>query len=166
MKKVLLAMALVLGTFSAKAANASEQAWNCSFGFQGQSVGMKILVGFYHLDGRGSLKCVSDDGQVANYPVKVRMAALPLSPAISLGVMHVNARALDFRVVGYDPSAIFGTYSLLQGQVAVVGGIGAITAIHDTDPRFALKLSLQFARGLGVNLGLNKMHVELDRSRE
>jgi hypothetical protein len=165
MKKLLLAAALILGTVSANAASkTSDQAWNCSFGFSGTSTGLKVLVGFYHFNGKGSLQCVSDQGETANYPVTIRMNALPISPAISLGVMKMNARALDFRLVGHNPQEIFGTYSLLQGQVAIVGGAGVVTAIHDSEPRFALKLALQFARGLGVNLGLNKMHIELDRS--
>lgn len=171
MKKVVMVLAMVLGTVSANAESArtpanSAQNWNCSFGFSGISTGLKILVGFYSFDGKGTLQCVSDAGQVATYPVKVTMRASPISPAISLGVMKVNAQAADFRLVGHNPDAVFGTYDLAQGQVAVLGGLGIVTAIHETEPTFSLKLALEFARGLGVNLGLNKMRVELDNNRQ
>jgi hypothetical protein len=163
-KKVLLALAMVLGTASAQAA--TSDSWNCSFGFNGVSTGIKIFVGLYNFNGRGALQCVSDAGEKVSYPVKVSMHAAPISPSISLGVMKVYARALDFRLVNHNPQDIFGTYSLAQGQAAVLGGVGFVTAIHETEPAFALKLSLQFAEGLGVNLGLNRMNVELDRDAD
>jgi hypothetical protein len=167
MKKVLLALAVVLGAASAQATTSAKasQAWNCSFGFNGVSTGVKIFIGFYNFNGKGSLQCVSDAGETVTYPVKVTMRAAPLSPSISLGVMHLYARALDFRIENQSPLDVLGTYSLAQGQAAVIGGLGVVTALHETSPNFALKLSLQLAHGLGVNLGLNRMHVELDRGQ-
>lgn len=161
MKKVILAIAMVLGVSQAHAFQAP--AWACSMGFKGTAKGVKILVGSYKFSGKGNLLCVSPTGQTADYPVTVTMNAAPLSPQISLGYMQLSGQAVEFSLFNLNPEDVLGTYYIAQGQAAVAGGVGVITAAKVGLPELALQISLQFARGLGVNLGLNKMHIELDK---
>ena len=132
-------------------------------GFKGTAKGVKILVGSYKFSGKGNLLCVSPTGQTADYPVTVTMNAAPLSPQISLGYMQLSGQAVEFSLFNLNPEDVLGTYYIAQGQAAVAGGVGVITAAKVGLPELALQISLQFARGLGVNLGLNKMHIELDK---
>lgn len=161
MKKVILAIAMVLGVSQAHAFQAP--AWACSMNFKGTAKGVKLLVGSYKFSGKGNLFCVSPTGQTADYPVTVTMNAAPLSPQISLGYMQLSGQAVEFSLLNLNPEDILGTYYIAQGQAAVAGGVGVITAAKVGLPELAIQISLQFARGLGVNLGLNKMHIELDK---
>jgi hypothetical protein len=159
MKKALLVLAMVIGTSQAHAVQAP--AWACSMSFKGVARGIKILVGTYKFTGKGNLLCVSPTGQTADYPVNVTMHAAPLSPQISFGYMELFGQAVEFSLFNLQPEDVLGTYYVAQGQAAVAGGVGVITAAKVGLPQLAIQVSLQFARGLGVNLGLNKMKIEL-----
>jgi hypothetical protein len=75
--------------------------------------------------------------------------------------MKLSGQAVEFSLLNLQPEDVLGTYYVAQGQAAVAGGVGVITAAKVGLPQLAIQVSLQFARGLGVNLGLNKMHIEL-----
>jgi len=161
MKKMILAIAMVLGASQAHAFTAP--AWACSLNFKGAAKGLKVLVGEYKFSGKGNLICATPTGQVAEYPVTVTMNSAPLSPQIAFGYMQLSGQAIEFSLLNLNPEDVLGTYYIAQGQAAVVGGVGVITAAKVGLPELAIQVSLQFARGLGVNLGLNKMHIELDK---
>ena len=163
MKKVLAAIAIVLGATQAQAAAAP--AWVCGLNFAGTAKGIKLLIGTYSFKGEGELSCVSANGHRAEYPVTITMKAAPLSPGLSLGKMKLNGLAADISLGSQNPEDILGTYYVAQGQAAIIGGVGVITAVHADLPSLALKVSLQFARGFGINLGLNRMEIALDQSR-
>lgn len=160
MKKMLLAIAMVLGAAQAHAFTAP--AWACSLSFKGEAEGLKVIVGNYTFDGKGSLLCVSPTGQHVDYPVTVTMNAKKFSPQISFGHMQLAGQAVEFSLLNMNPENVLGTYYVAQGQAAIAGGVGVITATKVGLPELALQVSLQFARGLGVNLGLNKMVIALD----
>ncbi|MBS1971266.1 MAG: hypothetical protein JSU04_13235 [Bdellovibrionales bacterium] len=161
MKKMILAIAMVLGASSAHAFTAP--AWACSLSFKGESQGLKVIVGNYSFDGKGDLLCVTPTGQVADYPVTVTMEAKKFSPQVALGHMKVAGQAVEFSLLNLNPEDVLGTYYVAQGQAAVAGGVGVIAATKVGLPQLALQVSLQFARGLGVNLGLSKMTIALDQ---
>lgn len=163
MKKFLLSIALVLGAAQAHAFQAP--AWACSLDFQGTAEGVKLLVGKYTFNGTGNLSCVSPSGQTAHYPVTITMNAAPLSPEISFGHETIYGQAADISLFNTDPEALLGSYYVAQGQAAVVGGVGIITMVRVGMPQLDVKVSLQFARGFGINIGLNKMIIALDQSR-
>ncbi|WP_413289619.1 hypothetical protein [Bdellovibrio sp. HCB337] len=164
MKKAILAIALFLGVSQAQAFQAP--AWACSLAFKGEASGVKIILGDYQFNGKGELACISPTGQKAQYPVTVTMAAKPLSAQIALGKMELRGQAVEFSLANLNPEDILGTYYVAQGQAAVLGGVGVITATKVGLPQLALQVSLQFARGLGFNLGLNKMVIALDETTE
>ena len=163
MKTVFMTLALVLGLSQANATAAP--AWACSMHFKGEASGVKILVGFYNFNGTGNLNCTSATGERKLYPIKLTMKAAPLSPQISFGKMELNGLAADISLFNTNPDALLGNYYIAQGQAAIIAGVGIITAIHTNPPEVALKISLQFAKGFGINLGLNRLKIELDQSR-
>lgn len=160
MKKVLLAIAMVLGTATANA-SLEAPAWACNLAFKGQAQGFKVILGNYHYEGQGDLNCVSLTGQTAHYPVNVTMKAKPLSPQVAFGRMELTGQAAEIALFDTNPESILGTYYVAQAQAAVLGGVGLITATRVDLPTMALKVSLQFAKGFGVNLGVNRMEISL-----
>lgn len=163
MKKLLLTIALVLGAAQANAATAP--AWMCRLDFSGTAAGVKIVIGNYEFKGKGDLDCISATGEQAHYPVTVEMGASALSPQIAFGKLDLRGMAADIALGSQNPEDILGNYYVAQGQASVLRGVGVITAVHASLPQFALKVSLQFAKGFGINLGLNKMVIALDNSR-
>lgn len=163
MKKMLLAIAMVLGTVSAHATEAP--AWVCHLGFKGEAHGFKVLVGNYHYHAKGNLDCVSLTGRTVHYPIKIEMKAKPLSPQIAFGHMELIGQAAEISLLDTTPESIFGSYLVGQGQAAVLGGVGIISATRIEFPAIAMQVSLQFAKGFGVNLGLNKMKITLDQDQ-
>lgn len=151
---------MVLGVSQANAFEAP--AWACSLSFKGVAKGLKVIVGDYKFSGKGNLLCVSPTGTTEEYPVKVSMDAAALSPQISFGYMQLTGQAVEFSLLNMNPEDVLGTYHVLQGQAAIAGGVGVITAAKVGLPQLAIQVSLQFARGLGINLGLNKMKITLD----
>ncbi|MDG0815172.1 hypothetical protein [Bdellovibrio svalbardensis] len=163
MKKVMLVIAMVLGTASAHALEAP--AWACNLAFKGEARGFKVILGDYAYQGKGDLNCVSLSGATAHYPVNVTMKAKPLSPQIAFGRMELTGQAAEIALFDTNPASILGTYYVAQAQGAILGGVGLITATRVDLPTMALKVSLQFAKGFGVNLGLNRMDITLDQDR-
>lgn len=163
MKKLFVAIALVLGAAQAQAYTAP--AWACNLSFKGTAQGFKVIFGKYEYNGRGDLNCISLTGQKAQYPVTVTMKAAPLSAQIALGRMELTGQAAEIALFDSNPESILGTYYVAQAQGAVLGGVGIITATRVDLPEMALKVSLQFAKGLGVNLGINRMEIALDQNR-
>jgi hypothetical protein len=160
MKKAILAIALFLGVSQAHAITAP--AWACSLSFKGEGHGLKLLVGDYKFAGKGNLLCATPTGQVADYPVTVTMNAKKLSPQIAFGTMKLAGQAVEFSLFNLNPEDVLGTYYVAQGQAAIAGGVGIITAAKVGLPQLSIQVALQFARGLGINLGLNKMVIALD----
>lgn len=158
---MLLAIAMVLGTVSAQASEAP--AWVCHLGFKGEAHGFKVLVGNYHYHGKGDLNCVSLSGKKVHYPINIFMKAKPLSPQVAFGHMELYGQAAEISLFDTTPESIFGSYLVAQGQAAVLGGVGIISATRIEFPAIALQVSLQFAKGFGVNLGLNRMVIALDQ---
>ncbi len=166
MKAVLLSLALVFGLSQAHAQVEQQEvkslpAWACAMHFKGKAAGVKFLLGFYHFDGVGTLNCTSASGVKKSYPIKLTMKAKPLSAQISLGKMELTGLAADISLFSSNPEALLGNYYLVQGQASVIRGLGIITAVHTDLPSLSLNISLQFAKGFGINLGLNKLKIEL-----
>ncbi len=170
MKKIMMALTMLVGMSQAHAQLDTQEvksapAWICSMHFKGQATGVKFLLGFYQFNGTGELNCVSASGVHQSYPIKLTMKAKALSPQISFGHMELTGLAADISLFNTDPASLFGNYLVVQGQAAIIGGVGIITAVHTDLSSLSLSLSLQFAKGFGINLGLNKLKIELADSK-
>lgn len=160
MKKVLVSIAIVLGAMTAQAHGHAAPEWNCALGFKGEATGFKILLGTYEFNGKGTLSCISALGQTVSYPVNVTMDARPLSLQIAVGHMELVGEALEIALFDCNPADILGTYYVAQGQAAIGLGAGAVAATRVDLPEVAFQLSVELTKGLGFNLGLNRMKIE------
>ncbi len=166
MKHLLIAITfLFAGAYAQADSRSSPEAWACSMGFSGRSTGVKLIVGYYRYHAKGNLNCVSTMGEKVSLPIKVSMHAKPISANISLSRMEMKGVTGQFSLLNNHPEALLGRYAVLQGSVAFVGGVGAMTAVHADLPSVTMNISLQLVKGFGFNLGINRMVVALDESR-
>ncbi|MBC7370135.1 MAG: hypothetical protein H7326_01130 [Bdellovibrionaceae bacterium] len=182
MKTVLSTLAIVLATTMSFAAHAQETltydtsdngqadvqadiqaapAWACSMAFEGKGQGLKVILGRYRFLGYGVLNCTNVTGHHASYKVKITMRTGIVSPGVSIGKFEMKGRAADISLANSSPKALLGDYYIAQGQGAIVGGVGLLTAVKVGAPQLALKISVQFVKGFGINLSLNKMNISL-----
>src|SRR5690349_18284968 len=108
MKNIMIAIALMLGTTQAFARDTREnrtspQAWACSMGFQGEAVGVKLIIGFYKFNGKGTLNCISASNERVSYPITVSMRAAPLSANLSLAKMELAGVAGNISLLNTYP---------------------------------------------------------------
>lgn len=139
----------------------AASAWACTMAFQGKGHGLKVILGRYRFLGYGILKCTSAKGEHASYKVKITMRTAILSPGLSIGRFEMKGRSAEISLANSSPRAVLGDYYIAQGNGAIRRGVGVITAVKVGNPQLALKLSLQFLKGFGINLSMNKMQISL-----
>lgn len=165
MKSVLVAMAMVFGLGLTTQAKADIPAWACNMTFKGKATGVKLILGKYHFNGTGDLRCISASGVKESYPITLKMKSKFIGPQVSLSKMELTGVATNIALFTNNPKDLLGNYLVAQGQAAVVGGVGVLAAAHTDIPAITLNLSLQFTKGFGINLGFDKLKIELDQDR-
>lgn len=165
MKQVLVAVAMVFGFGLTTQAHADIPAWVCNMTFKGQASGVQLIVGKYHLDAKGDLRCVSASGVTESYPITLKAKSHFIGPQIALGKVAFVGAAANVALFTNNPKDLLGNYLVAQGQASVIRGAGVLAAVHTDIPAITVNLSLQFTKGFGVNLGLEKLKIELDQNR-
>lgn len=163
--KTIAALAIIASGLTASANTESVPAWACSLNFKGVSQGIQILIGYSEFKGTGTLRCTSATGEKVSYPLNVKMGASPLAPRISIGYMELYGESLQFALSSGTPEALLGDYLIAQGRAAIIGGVGAITAVRAADENLSLTLSLQLIRGIGLDLGFNSMTLSVAKTK-
>lgn len=165
MKSVLAAMAMVFGLGLTTQAKADIPAWACNMTFKGQASGLKVIVGKYKLEAKGSLRCISASGVTESYPITLKAKSHFIGPQVAFGKMAFVGTAANIALFTNNPKDLLGNYLLVQGQASVIRGVGVLAAAHTDIPALTVNLSLQFTKGFGVNLGLEKLNIALDQDR-
>lgn len=166
MKSIIAKSLVTLAIISSAAvAEADVPAWLCNLNFQGQSKSVQIIVGKSEFKGAGTVRCVDGKGARVEYPVSVTMTSGPIAPRLGLGKFELYGEALQVAVSNKSPEALLGDYLVVEGRAGIVGGAGAMTAVHAGDDALSLTLSLQVVKGFGIEIGFRKMKIELDKTR-
>lgn len=140
----------------------ANRAWTCGMEFRGVASGVRVIIGRYTFNGTGTLKCTGANGKKVSYPIRVTMRSGVVSPGVSIGHQELIGRAADISLLHSNPKALLGNYYIAHGQGSIVRGAGVITGVKaGSDPQITVKVSLQFTKGLGVNLGLDRMKISL-----
>lgn len=172
MKKTIAALfaSILLTTGAFANENATEEtnfskgitvvpAWVCELSFKGQAKGFQVIIGRFKAKGTGTLRCVSPF-EVREIPVKIDLSTKYIAPRVAIGNFKFYGQALSIALLANEPEDLLGRYLVAQGQGAIIGGIGAMTAVHASLPEVALNVSLQFTTGLGINVGLTDMKIK------
>lgn len=165
MKKVLVAIAMVFGLGLTSQAKADIPAWACNMTFKGKATGVKLIVGKYRFNAAGDLRCISASGVKESYPITLKMKSKFIGPQVSLSKMELTGVATNIALFTNNPKDLLGNYLVAQGQASVIRGVGVLAAAHTDIPAITLNLSLQFTKGFGVNVGIDKLKIELDQDR-
>lgn len=163
MKSVLVVMAMVFGL--GLQAQADVPAWACNMTFKGEAKGLKVIVGKYKLEAKGDLRCISASGVKESYPITLKAKSHFIGPQVAFGKMEFTGAAANVALFTNNPKDLLGNYLLVQGQASVIRGVGVLAAAHTDIPALTVNLSLQFTKGFGVNLGVEKLNIALDQDR-
>ena len=159
MKKFLMIATLSLLAFSAQA-NEGRAAWICGLNFHGESRGVQLLLGSFKTVATGELNCADGVGGVYKSPVRISMQSRFLAPTVGVGMFKMAGLATEISLLNSHPSVLFGNYLVAQGEVALVGGVGAFTAVRVSPPQIALNVSVQLLSGFGLEAGIQRMKIE------
>jgi hypothetical protein len=138
--------------------NAESIAWVCGMKFTGTSKGFKIIIGSFKTVAYGTLKCTSLH---KNYTqkIKIEIGHHWIGPTAGIGWFKLAGKAATFSLLNCDPSKVLGKYLVAQGEAAIIGGVGAFTAVKVGLPQLAVDISLQLLKGFGVQVGIDKMRI-------
>lgn len=138
--------------------NAESIVWACGMKFSGTSKGFKIIVGKFKTVAYGTLKCTSLHKNYSQ-KIKIEIGHHWIGPTAGIGWFKLAGKAATFSLLNCDPSKVLGKYLVAQGEAAIIGGVGAFTAVKVGFPQLAVDISLQLLKGFGVQVGIDKMRI-------
>lgn len=162
MKKMIMGL-VMLSSFVGFSAMASGQIekplWQCGLTFKAQGGGVQFIVGSFKMRGPGTIRCVDIAGNTQVMDVKVTLGGRPLAANVALGKFRIAGLATGLGVAT-GPEALLGRYYTVGAQGAVLVGAGANMAFHGGAEAVTLNLGVALEKGLGVQVGLNRMMIE------
>lgn len=170
MKKLILVLALGLtGAFAQASTDAvsmgdeasisGNRLWACGLAFKGTSKGLKVIVGHFSTVAYGTLKCKSIKGTHYSRDVRVSIGHHWIGPTAGIGYFKLAGVSSEISLFNSSPEVILGKYLVVQGEAAIIGGVGAFTAAKVGLPQLAVNISLQLLHGLGVQVGIDKLTI-------
>ncbi|MEK2646332.1 hypothetical protein [Bdellovibrio sp. BCCA] len=170
MKKLAVILALSLAGVFAHAESADSQvqgdvsingrAWACGLAFKGTSKGLKVIVGHFSTVAYGTLTCKGLLNKHYSQNVKITIGHHWLGPTVGAGYFKLAGVSSEISLFNSSPSVILGKYKVAQGEAAIIGGVGAFTAVKVGLPQLAFNISLQLLKGVGVQVGIDKLRIE------
>lgn len=166
MKKMLLSVftvsALVFTATAARAASpeVSQPVWNCALTFDAQGGGFQFFVGDFRLRGPGLIRCMDIAGNSEVIPVTVQLGGKPLAAQIAVAPsMELKGVATGIGL-NSSPESLLGHYLVasFDGAFGILGG-GAVVGVHGARNALDFDLSLQYAKGLGVQAGFSTLEI-------
>jgi len=134
--------------------------WTCGMNFTGTSKGFKVIIGKFSTVAYGHLSCVDGRGETYDRRIKLTMGTHWIGPAIGAGYFRFQGSAAEISLVNMRPSVLFGDYLAGQGNIGVILGAGAFTAVKVGTPQLALNISAQLLEGTGIQLGFHELRIE------
>nr|BFD60469.1 hypothetical protein CKG001_25760 [Bdellovibrio sp. CKG001]BFD63884.1 hypothetical protein BdHM001_25650 [Bdellovibrio sp. HM001] len=142
-----------------EASIAGNRLWACGLAFKGTSKGIKVIVGHFKTVAYGTLKCKSIKGTRYSQDVKVTIGHHWIGPTAGIGYFKLAGASSEVSLFNSSPDVILGKYLVAQGEAAIIGGVGAFTAVKVGLPQLAMNISLQLLHGLGVQVGIDKLTI-------
>ncbi len=170
MKKLALLLAFTcFGTFANAEVNDLQSSnvelspnavgWVCGFAFKGTSKGIKVIVKHFKTEAYGVLKCKGVPGQSFTRDVKITIGHHWIGATAGIGYFKLAGVSSEVSLLNCSPDKIFGKYVVAQGEGAIIGGVGAFTAVKVGLPQLAFNISIQLLKGLGVQVGVDKLTI-------
>lgn len=170
MKKLVLVLAVTLAGAFAKANTTEVEsmngdmnaqsigAWACAMKFTGTSKGFKIIIGSFKTVAYGTLSCKGIH-KTYSRKIKLEIGHHWIGPTAGIGWFKLAGKSAKISLLNADPSVLLGKYLVAQGEAAIIGGVGAFTAVKVGLPQLAVDISLQLLKGIGVQVGIDKLRI-------
>jgi hypothetical protein len=162
MKSLLLTLALLVAGSSQASAS---RGWICGLAYKGEAKGVQVVFGNWKMEAAGTLKCEAADGEKRELPVLVKSRAKAIRAIVAAGKLKIYGASANIALLTHEPEDLLGNYYIAQAQAAIVGGVGVIAGTHANQHDLTLYLSVNVVKGAGFHVGVNKMTIELDKSR-
>lgn len=164
MKRIILILSVVLLSSFVNPLWARGPLWNCGLTFKAKTRGIQVLVGNFTATGKGTIRCLNVTGETIVLPVNVQLGGDKFAANIAVGKMQLFGVSHNITLFTDDPEAVLGKYRIASLQGALGYGVGSFTGVHSNIPSLRFVLSLQTTKGLGINLGFNKLRLTLEES--
>ncbi len=165
MKKTFFGLMMLVVSFGMTAAASSDSNelkqpfYQCALTFKAQGGGLQLIIGSFKLKGHGKIRCVDIAGNTEVIDVKVTVGGSPVSPNLAIGKFHIAGAATGIGVAT-GPEALLGTYYTAGGRAAFIVGAGTNLSVHGGGEALTLNLGVSLERGLGLQVGFNRIKIE------
>jgi len=169
MKKLAVILALSLTGLWAHADNQEIQpqgdvstnavGWVCGLAFKGTSKGVKVIVGHFKTVAYGTITCKGVPGKHYSRDVKITIGHHWIGPTAGIGYFKLAGVSSEISLLNCSPEDLLGKYKVAQGEAAIIGGVGAFTAVKVGLPQLAFNVSVQLLKGIGVQVGIDKLTI-------
>jgi len=136
----------------------AKSAWVCGLHFKGTSKGIQLIVGKFNTVAYGTLHC-KGFGETYTQDVKVTMGGKCFGLVAGIGYFKLKGISSEISLFNSDPSVILGKYKSVNGEAAIIGGVGTFAAVKVGLPQLAFNLSLQLTKGFGAKVGIEKLYI-------
>ncbi|MCC7404215.1 MAG: hypothetical protein IT288_07440 [Bdellovibrionales bacterium] len=157
MKKIIMSLVAMLSV----QAMAESPLWNCAMEFEAKGEGLQLILGKYEVTGTGTLDCYGLNGQELSVPIKITMDSQPVNLRVAFGELYAKGVSAEIALFANSPEDLLGEYLAVRAEAAIIGGVGAFVATHAKFPALVLHVGLEFTHGFGVNLGIERMKIEV-----
>lgn len=138
--------------------HAAGGAWVCGLAFKGTSKGIKVIVGHFKTVAYGTLSC-KGVGQKYSQNVKIEIGHHWIGATAGIGYFKLAGVSSEISLFNSSPEVLLGKYAVAQGEAAIIGGVGAFTAVKVGLPQLAFNVSVQLLKGIGVQVGIDKLKI-------
>lgn len=139
--------------------SAAGRVWVCGLHFTGTAKGLKVIVGHFKTVAYGHLKCKGVPGEVYSQRVMVTLGHHWIGPTAGIGYFKLAGVSSEISLPHKNPELLLGKYLVASGDAAIIGGVGAFTAVKVGLPQLAVNVSLKLLKGFGVHAGIDGMMI-------
>lgn len=154
------ALAVVASGAHAASPEIRKPVWDCALTFDARGGGFQFFVGDFKLSGPGLIRCMDVAGNSEVIPVTVQLGGRPLAARIAVAP-DLELKGVATGIGLNDrPESILGQYLVASadGAFGIFGG-GAVVGVHGAQNALDFDLSLQYARGLGIQAGFSSLQI-------
>ena len=136
----------------------AQGAWVCGLHFKGTSKGIQLIVGKFSTVAYGTIHCKSFK-HTWSRDVRVTMGGKCIGLTAGIGWFKLKGISSEFSLFNSDPNVILGKYLSVNGEAAIIGGVGTFAAAKVGMPQLAFNLSIQLTKGFGAKVGIEKLYI-------
>ncbi|WII73300.1 hypothetical protein QJS83_05380 [Bdellovibrio sp. 22V] len=133
-------------------------AWVCGMTFKGTAKGLKVIIGHFKTVAYGTLVC-KGVGKKYYQDVKLTIGHHWIGPSAGIGYFKMAGAASEISLLNKSPEVILGKYKIATADASIIAGVGTFTGVKVGLPQLAVNFSVKLLKGLGLNVGIDKLTI-------